>query len=41
MIFEQYENADLVDSVVNVWQSAAKHSKSSYLVWLNYTDALM
>ncbi|KAF8798785.1 hypothetical protein BYT27DRAFT_7202479 [Phlegmacium glaucopus] len=36
-----YENAGLVDSVLKVWQSAAKHFKSSYLIWLNYTDALI
>ncbi|CAA7261390.1 unnamed protein product [Cyclocybe aegerita] len=35
-----YENAGLADSVFDAWKAAAKHSKSSYQVWLNYTEAL-
>ncbi|KAJ3513576.1 hypothetical protein NLJ89_g2871 [Agrocybe chaxingu] len=35
-----YESAGLIDSVFDVWKAAAKHSKSSYQVWLNYTEAL-
>ncbi|KAF9483427.1 hypothetical protein BDN70DRAFT_799974 [Pholiota conissans] len=36
-----YESAELIDSVFEIWKAAAKHSKSSYTVWLNYTDALI
>lgn len=31
----------LIDSVFEIWTAAAKHSKSSYQVWLSYTDTLM
>ncbi len=37
----QYESSGLVDEVFDVWKAAAKHSKSSYQVWLNYTESLM
>ncbi|KAF8195410.1 hypothetical protein BJ912DRAFT_956851 [Pholiota molesta] len=33
--------ASLIDNVFEIWKAAAKHSKSSYQVWLNYTDALI
>ncbi|KAF4617844.1 hypothetical protein D9613_006080 [Agrocybe pediades] len=36
-----YERVGLLDSVIEVWQAASKHSKSSYQVWLSYTDALI
>ncbi|KAF8158295.1 hypothetical protein B0H34DRAFT_708196 [Crassisporium funariophilum] len=36
-----YEDAELVDSALDVWRNAVKHSQSSYLLWLNYTDALI
>lgn len=39
--WSQYENSGLVDEVFDVWKAAAKHSKSSYQVWLNYTESLM
>jgi hypothetical protein len=37
----QYENAGVSSAAVDVWAAATKHSKASYLVWLNYTDTLM
>ncbi|KAF5315056.1 hypothetical protein D9619_007334 [Psilocybe cf. subviscida] len=36
-----YESTGLVESVFEIWKAASKHSKSSYQVWLNYTDALI
>ncbi|KAF8964174.1 hypothetical protein BDZ97DRAFT_1816638 [Flammula alnicola] len=36
-----YENSGLVDSAFDVWKAAAKYSKSSYQVWISYTDALI
>ncbi|KAJ6619546.1 hypothetical protein B0H10DRAFT_2367855 [Mycena sp. CBHHK59/15] len=36
-----YLNANLVDSVIEVWHSAAKHHKTSYNTWTCYTDALI
>ncbi|KDR82688.1 hypothetical protein GALMADRAFT_57506 [Galerina marginata CBS 339.88] len=36
-----YENVGLLDSVFEVWKATAKHSKSNYQVWLNYTDTLI
>jgi len=29
------------DSAIAVWQKAAKYYKTSYLVWMSYTDVLM
>ncbi|KAI3616179.1 rna-binding protein prp24 [Moniliophthora roreri] len=38
---EVYRIAEVVESAVSVWQLAAKHYKSSYLVWTLYTEALI
>ncbi|KAF9527604.1 hypothetical protein CPB83DRAFT_934295 [Crepidotus variabilis] len=40
-ISQKYESTGLIDSIFDVWKAASKHSKSSYVVWLNYTEALI
>ncbi|KAJ7644334.1 hypothetical protein FB45DRAFT_897551 [Roridomyces roridus] len=36
-----YSNADMTDSAIEVWHTAAKHYKTSYNAWISYTDALI
>jgi hypothetical protein len=31
----------MADSAIEVWNTAAKHYKTSYNAWISYTDALM
>lgn len=38
---DQYEDLGLTDNAVEVWKSAAKRARSSYLLWTNYTDLLV
>jgi squamous cell carcinoma antigen recognized by T-cells 3 len=41
-IFTKYLRlADLSDSAIAVWESTAKHYKTSYLAWISLTDVLM
>ncbi|TFK40639.1 hypothetical protein BDQ12DRAFT_601697 [Crucibulum laeve] len=36
-----YQRFGLTDNAIGVWQAASKKYKSSYLVWTNYTEALI
>ncbi|KAJ7505514.1 hypothetical protein B0H11DRAFT_2220941 [Mycena galericulata] len=36
-----YLNANMADSAIEVWHTAAKHYKTSYNAWIPYTDALI
>ncbi|KAJ6509029.1 hypothetical protein C8R45DRAFT_463110 [Mycena sanguinolenta] len=36
-----YLKADMADSAIEVWSAASKHYKTSYTVWISYTDALI
>ncbi|KAJ7645566.1 hypothetical protein DFH06DRAFT_1425383 [Mycena polygramma] len=36
-----YSNADMADSAIEVWNTAVKHYKTSYVTWISYTDALI
>ncbi|KAJ6512063.1 hypothetical protein C8R47DRAFT_1033985 [Mycena vitilis] len=36
-----YSNADMADSAIEVWNTATKHYKTSYVTWISYTDALI
>ncbi|KAJ7714178.1 hypothetical protein B0H16DRAFT_1808225, partial [Mycena metata] len=38
---EKYSNANMPDSGIEVWNTAAKHYKTSYTAWIAYTDALI
>ncbi|KAG6850068.1 hypothetical protein H0H93_001618 [Arthromyces matolae] len=36
-----YDQADLKDEVISVWEAVVKCNKSSYLVWTSYVDTLI
>ncbi|KAK7056983.1 Splicing factor [Paramarasmius palmivorus] len=40
-VCSQYRIAEVMESAIHVWQLAAQHYKSSYLVWTLYTEALI